>query len=922
MPDQKTRWILKDADGRVRGPYSTEKIIHKINSGDFNGEEFISHYPGGRWFPISQEPQFYDRLLDVLSGQSAPDDETLEKTKVEFAKSHVSQTLKPDPVQRGTAERKATRESKTIEDDTIELVDVKKTIKKEVAKKSLVPLIAGAVVLLIAGFIFLQPTTIKSEDRIHLLAIQPQRPQSSSAEKFKKALPDFLRDTYSGYLRSQDEFVQILQIDAKNSEVLSLLCMTYNELWPYSYQDTQDLRTVSHAVQLANQIDATSANAAICKTVDLLVRGRLPEARSLVSAVLENNAQQTPVLLYYLKSVLLENSSEFQTAIGYVASAIQLWPQWLRGYVQQAQLETKNNNPTEAANIYNRILKNNPDHKVARLELGLLQYRVFRQFDKASELLNGALQNSQDKVSNTLLSNSYFALAEIALNKQDRDKALKMAQQAYSASINNVAAKNLIVQLGGLDKLKKTKLQGQYLMYEGDQLVREGDCQSAQAHYRSAFEEDPKNATAALKSAKCLWQLSLSTEAIDWLNKAIKADSKSIEAYVLLADYYTRRFNFDAASRVLASAQRISPKSFDVYRGFAIVELRRNNPSGAITYAKRAIALYEADADSFVVLAKSYLAMASKENFPLALSAAMKAVEIDINNRDAQVIYAEALAGTEGVEVGLNYLRKLTTNFPLVLEYQIALGKLYLSDDRFSTAEEAFQRIIKTNPKSKEALVLLAKSLRAQNKMEAALDTLLEAAIADPADPEPLFQAALIYLENKKPAESRAQLERVLRVNPSYPLVHYYIGRVALETKKPAEALNQAHEEQKINPNLPEAFVLSGDAYMDTKQYSLAASEYQKSLQLISQPRASLYIKVAHCYRLAGSFDSAASMLDIAFHREPGNANIYKERAQLYEMTNDAQRAIEAYNQYFVLEPTAPDRQQIMERIQALQLNH
>ena len=955
----KRRWVVKDVDGRVRGPYSTEKVIHKINNGDFSGEELIASYPGGHWIPISNEPEFYDRLLEILAGVERSirddEDESAERTNVEQKKSRVSETFEPVKPTSGTAtERKSSVESnreKTrtqIEEpdlektpapprserkknpsqaegsDVIELTDLRNEVKQEILQRIRGPITFGLIAVATLVWIFTGTVEKHQEERIHLLPLQKNRDQSSPEAakiKIQQALPDFLRDTFGGYVRAENSLIQALQADPKNGELYALLCVTYNELWPFAYQDSQDLRTISSASQAAAQVDPGGQHSGVCRVVDLLVRGRLFEAKSYVNSVLENTSTTSspPIIFYYLKALILESSGEIQTAIGYANSAQQLWPQWIRVYAFEAQLQSRKRNYVQAANIYNRVLKANPDHAVSRLELGLLEYREFHQTAKAEELLNAGLAKTGERSPQSLISRAYLGLAEIALAKQDRGKALTLAQKAYSMSSSNVAAKNLIVQLGGVEKLKATKMQGQHLIYEGDQFVREGDCQSAQAHYRAAYEEDKKNAMAALKAAKCLWNLSLSTEAIEWLNNAIKADPKMIEAYVLLADYYTQRYNFDAAARILASAQRIAPRSFEVFRGFALVELRRNNPNGSVGYAKHAIALYETDGDSYVILAKAYLAMSNKENYPLAYSAATKATEIDANNREAQIVYAEALAGVQGVEVGLEHLKKLVATYPLVVDYQIALGKLLMSDERYPQAEEVFRRIAKLDDKPKRALILLAKTLKSQSKTEEALEALLRAAVLDPADSEPLFQAALIYLENQQAQQARAQLERVLRINPAFPLVHYYMGRAALLAHQPEEALNQANEERKANPNLAEAYLLAAEAHTEMKQYSLCAGEYQKALRLIPQARASVYVKDARCYRLAGNYDVAASMLDVAYKREPGYAEIYKERGQLYEMQGDAQRAIEAYNQYFVLDPTAPDRAQVFQRLEALQ---
>ena len=73
------------------------------------------------------------------------------------------------------------------------------------------------------------------------------------------------------------------------------------------------------------------------------------------------------------------------------------------------------------------------------------------------------------------------------------------------------------------------------------------------------------------------------------------------------------------------------------------------------------------------------------------------------------------------------------------------------------------------------------------------------------------------------------------------------------------------------------------------------------------------------CYRKSGNLDVAMNMLAVAATKESGLADIYKEQGAIYELKGDASHAIEAYNQYFVLDPDASDRAQIQERISTLQ---
>jgi tetratricopeptide (TPR) repeat protein len=930
MEQGNRRWIIRNASGQIDGPFTTEKILYKIGRGEFLGDESIAHYPDGKWIPISQDPQFYDKLLEVLA-ENQREDGDQETRVLEFTRPQ-GETVAPPPPADGEAEtspnegqggdprvvpierQRSKRKRRKLED--IELVDTRKQVWKEVLRRAKMPVMLVASGVALASVLYV--TTVPNEERIHLIG--PQKGVTQSAPetlkgRIRQGVGEFLGDTYDGYIRSENDFVYVVEHNNKNAEVMALLCMTYLELWPYAHQDSADTKVIGMLVQMSSGVDPAGMHSATCRAVDLIVRARFQEAKSLVEAMLDARANEStpPIIFYYLKGSLLEGINDHQAAIGYLQSAEKLWPQWMLPYVTEGQALTKIEKYGDAANLFRRVLKVNPNHTVARIELGLLEYKYFNHYDIAEQYLSQGLDN--EGAPRSTLSRGYFGLAEIALKRGEQKKALKFAQKAFSLNSSNTTAKNLIVQLGGVEKLKDTKVKGQQLLFEGDQFSREGDCHAAQAHYKAAFEQDPRNAYAALKAAQCLWKLSFSTEAMEWLNRAIRADPKLMEAYVTLADYQAQRYNFLAAARTLDAARNVNPKSHEVFRGFAMVELKRGNAQGAINFGKQALQLYENDVETQILLAQASLAL---KDYKMAYNYAAKAVEIDVNHRKAQIVYAEALAGLQGVDVGVDYYLKLVNNYPLVTEYRLALGKMLLADERYQQAEEIFRQIIKLDEKPKEADIELAKVLRAQGSQGEALDLLLKAAVLDPADAEPLYLAGTIYLDLKKPMEASVQFKRVLTINKSFPLVHYQLGRAALMMNDAHEALNQTDAEKRQNPNLADAYLLAADAHSLMGQYSNCASEYQKAIKLRPQ-QAYIYVKNAQCYRKSGNLDAASAMLNVASIKESGLADIYKEQGAIYEMKGDFNHAIEAYNQYFVLDPDAPDKSQIEERITSLQ---
>ncbi len=150
----------------------------------------------------------------------------------------------------------------------------------------------------------------------------------------------------------------------------------------------------------------------------------------------------------------------------------------------------------------------------------------------------------------------------------------------------------------------------------------------------------------------------------------------------------------------------------------------------------------------------------------------------------------------------------------------------------------------------------------------------------------------------------------MIDVNPNYPLAHYFAGQASLKLKNFDEALEMSEQEKLMNPEIPEPYMLAGEAYFYKQQYPLCTEQYQKVLGK-GYEMADIFIKLARCYRLSGSHDSAMTMLSQAQKKESGNPDIYKELGALYHSKGSYIKAIEGYRRYLQLSPNAEDKKLI-----------
>ncbi|MDG0814853.1 tetratricopeptide repeat protein [Bdellovibrio svalbardensis] len=959
-------WVVKTKTGQVKGPYSTEAILRMIGEGVFSGQEMISKLPDGQWTLISKETAFYDKLLEALEGVVEVDPKKAHKMEAETVimrpppspsrnTQNTNTEAKPKlpsfenlgssqpqngkfpaidlyqaPAQVAPATipipNVSSNESK---DSVIELSNLKNMEKGEMLSAMRGPIVILLVVALV-GFFLLWDTGPAKGDKIHLLAPgKASAPLSETQvrDKLNESLFAIEQDTFDSYLEAQNKLVTIVEGSPTNIEVRALLCMVYRELWPYAKQDAQDVRTIAMVTQATRALNVVSPLGQVCESVKLLTSGRYREARGTVEGILESTEPFSLLpVLYGYKAELLEGEKDLVNAVPYYEKAIQLWDKWLHPQVQLANLYYEQQKFSDASRILQDVLKRNPKHREAKLLLGVVEYRGFKKSDTAFTLLSAAV-DSKVRVPPLSEAQGLHALAEIYVFRNEKKKALEFAQRAFSLNPNNNDLRQLVVRLGGSDKVKNDKSQNNELLFLGDQYVRQGDFLAAQAEFKAAFEMDPKSGTAAMKAAKCLWQLNQSFEAIEWLGKAMRAEPKLVSAYVLQADYMSQRYDFAGAMAALTNATRIAPNNYEVLRGLALMEFRKNNMGGAVNYATRAVKVYDGDIETFILLSKANGVLAQsimplnkkeierKENAAKdAVRYATKAVEIDATNPEAQITYAKTLAATNGVDSGITYLNELIKRFSYTLDYRVALAEVYKSEDRYTQARDIYEKVVEVDPRNKKAWLGLGESSKAIGLNDKALKAFLQAAVLDPTDGEALFQAGKLYFETGRFEEAIQQFRRVQRLNPNYPRTNYYIGKAAFSSGDLNGAMEATKAEKRLNPNLADSYILAAEIFTTRRQYQECAGEYSQAMKLRPQG-AEIYVKAAQCYRQSGSLDVAEDMLALAAARESGYADIYREQGAIYETKGDARSAATAYNKYIGLSPNAPDRAEIEARI-------
>ena len=770
--------------------------------------------------------------------------------------------------------------------------------------------------------------TEQKEDFARLIAPQKfnigQLSQPEREKHFRKAIKLFYRSTYVDYTKAQTELIDLAEQASDIPGILGLLCLTHRELWPYSKKTNQDIEAISSLSQRISKVQAISVHQDLCNIVKYLFSNQISIAKDVINKALDDHPY-VPVL-YDLKAEVLAKEKKYNEAIAFIQRARSIssekepwlrstdWKSWIKLYIKEAEYQIADQRYIKAANILRPLHSKFPSHSIIAVLLGYLDLRFLDNQEQGVNLIQKGLQSDEVLLSK-IYSRVTLALAHYYEAQKKPKLALEFATKSYQNSFYNTAAENIILRLGGVKAVQSMQTTDDQLIAAGDAFYERKMFIEAQAKYQTAYEENPNNAIAALKVAKCLWALNLAEESIKWARKAILADPKLVEAYITLSDYLSQRYHFDAAIALLLNATKKTPRNYKILYSIAAVQFKRPNYKSAESFARKALQLNDADIDTNTLLAEI---LYETKKYNEAFQIISKSIEIGGNHIKTHRLYGKIIAAIKGEDFGVRYLTNLINTYPNIVDYQIALSEIYLAHHNYSKAIETLEKAIVLNPEQKSAYMLLgeaySKMVDDKSALNKALKAYLQVAIKDPFDVKPLFEVGLIYMKTKRYTDAIKQFGRVLRINESYPKAHFYQGTSYFFLGRSNQALASAKKEKQINPTLAEPYLLAGDIYMNIGLYNKAILEFQRAIKIRPQG-ARIYISLAKAYRFANNFDVAEKMITQAERLENGNPMIYKEQGAIYESRGEIQRAIAVYEQYLQISPNANDRQAIRSKI-------
>ncbi len=511
-------------------------------------------------------------------------------------------------------------------------------------------------------------------------------------------------------------------------------------------------------------------------------------------------------------------------------------------------------------------------------------HEAWANYYGAQNNIPAAMQEMQQAVAaDPNRSESYLLLALFQLRSNLPDQAEANFKKAAQV---DPKAMNAQLALGGF--------------YQSRKLFPEAEVQ-----FKHAIGVDPKDPAPRAALVRLLMQEGKKDETESFLRQTKKDLSGNPEGYRMLGDFYAA-FDIDKAIVEYGSLYSEHPKDIQVKKNYiqllilrnrldeaakldneilksnahdveglvykAQIQLRQNNPSGAVDSLQSALSVDPNNAVAHYQLGNAF---AQQHNDGRAESEWREAVKIRPDMTDAQrslaalelrrgnvdallqtaqqIINAQPYSPDGFIFKGIADLARQKFNdaqqdaeqamqrAPQSPAPYIQLGNIHLAQKHFADAEKYYQQALDKDPSSSEGLSGLMNNYFAQKEYDKAIAAANAQIAKSPkvANFYDLLGTALFNAKKDLPG-AEAALRKAIELDKNNTDAIEKLGKVQVQEEAPDKALALYEQAIKDNPREVRFYILSGELYEARKDYDHAKAMYQQALNISpDQPLAS-----------------------------------------------------------------------------------
>lgn len=430
---------------------------------------------------------------------------------------------------------------------------------------------------------------------------------------------------------------------------------------------------------------------------------------------------------------------------------------------------------------------------------------------EAYQLIDAALQRAPQDES-ALLTKSNFLLTD----KKPAD-ALTLADGAVAANPKSPRALySKAAALRGLRRpndaaralqellvIRPSDVPAQVMLAEV--YLSQGKTAPAAELSAQAVASQPQSWTAHLVSARVAVAQANYPFAESELNKLVKATPNAPDVHVLMGDMFLQRRNVPRARQAYERARSLDPRQTAAVLGLIRSDLEEKKFDSA---RGRATVLLESGADDPVALTVAGATFADSGDYTRAEAAFRKTIEKDPTNLDAYVALGRLYLGQNRLDEARKEYEDLARRQPdLAVSSNTVIGTILAAQGKREEARKYFEQAVSVDS---EASAVAANNLAwdyAENggNLDTALQLAQRAKAQMPQSADASDTLGWIYYKKGLASLAVSALKESVAQNAANPVSHYHLGLAYLADGKRNEAQRALTEALRLKPQFASA---------------------------------------------------------------------------------------------------------------------
>ncbi len=389
-------------------------------------------------------------------------------------------------------------------------------------------------------------------------------------------------------------------------------------------------------------------------------------------------------------------------------------------------------------------------------------------------------------------------------------------------------------------------------------LMLAGRDEEAKARAEKVLKMDPKNLEARLLRGNATWALKDVDGAIRQVEEAIQLDPKSARSYTMLGSIETSKGDTVAAEKAFRQAIEFDPKSVVGHLAFGQFLAGQRRPFEAEASFKKA---YEIDPKNQLA-ARTLAAFYMVSNRAPEAEPYLKALAGNSKEPAPTIALADYYVMMRRVDEAVALLNKAAANKDGYVDATLRLAVLEYGQGKTAQAHKSVDGLLARDAKNPRALIIKARFLLVEKKVDEALARTKAAVAADPRSVQGQYMLGTLYADRNRPDEAIAAFNEVLKLNPRAVAAQLQLARLQMAKGARGPALQMAEAASAAQPDNPLARLLLVRTLIANGDLARAESEL-KALQA-KYPRAAT-VQTSLGVLLASKRDLAGARL--AFER-------------------------------------------------------